>query len=164
MTRLFSISVAVVLGLALSGPLGSSQSSPMAKPVVTHATGAFDVKVVPQAAEDAGGAGIGRMLIDKQFHGDLEATSKGQMLASGTGAAGSSGAYVALEVVTGTLGGRKGAFVLQHSATMDRGVPALSVTVVPGSGTGELVGLTGKMDIVIADGKHSYVFDYTLPE
>jgi Protein of unknown function (DUF3224) len=163
MKRLFSISV-VVLGLALAGPLGYSQSSPTAKPVMKHVTGAFDVKVIPQPAEDAGGAGIGRMLLDKQFHGDLEATSKGQMLASGTGAAGSSGAYVALEVVTGTLGGRKGTFVLQHSATMDRGVPALSVTVVPGSGTGELVGLTGKMEIVIADGKHSYVFDYTLPE
>ena len=166
MKRLFviQISAVVALGLALSGPLGSSQSSPTAKSTMKHATGAFDVKVIPQAAEDAGGAGIGRMLIDKQLHGDLEATSKGQMLASGTGAAGSSGAYVALEVVTGTLGGRKGTFVLQHSATMDRGVPALSVTVVPGSGTGELVGLTGKMDIVIANGKHSYVFDYTLPE
>ncbi len=129
-----------------------------------HVTGGFDVKLVPQTAEPAGGESIGRMLLDKQFHGALEATSKGQMLASGTGAAGSSGAYVALETVTGTLQGKKGTFVLMHSATMTQGVPALSVTVVPGSGTGELAGLAGKMDILIADGKHSYVFDYTLPE
>jgi len=129
-----------------------------------HVTGGFDVKVVPQTADAAGGEGIGRMLIDKQFHGALEASSKGQMLASGTGAAGTSGAYVALEAVTGTLEGKKGTFVLMHSATMTQGIPALSVTVVPGSGTGELVGLAGKMDILIADGKHSYVFDYTLPE
>ena len=86
------------------------------------------------------------------------------MLASGTGAAGTSGAYVALEAVTGSLEGKKGTFVLMHSATMTQGVPALSVTVLPGSGTGELAGLAGKMDILIANGKHSYVFDYTLPE
>ena len=129
-----------------------------------HVTGAFDVKVIPQAAEEAGGAGLSRMLLDKQFHGALEATSRGQMLASGTGAAGTSGGYVALEVVTGTLEGRKGTFVLQHSATMNRGVPTQSITVVPDSGTGELAGLSGKMEIVIASGKHSYVFDYALPE
>jgi rhamnogalacturonan acetylesterase len=129
-----------------------------------HATGGFDVKLVPQTADPAGGEGIGRMLFDKQFHGALEASSKGQMLASGTGAPGSSGAYVALEAVTGSLEGKKGTFVLMHSATMTQGVPALSVTVVPGSGTSELAGLAGKMDILIADGKHSYVFDYTLPE
>jgi hypothetical protein len=129
-----------------------------------HVTGAFDVKVIPQPAEEAGGAEVGRMFLVKQFHGALEAVSKGQMLASGTGAAGTSGGYVALEVVSGTLDGRRGTFVLQHSATMNRGVPTQSITVVPDSGTGELVGLTGKMEIVIASGKHSYVFDYGLPE
>ena len=130
-----------------------------------HATGPFEVKIDPQAPDEkAGGAAIGRMLIDKQFHGDLEATSKGTMLASGTGAKGSSGGYVALEIVTGTLKGRAGTFVLQHSATMNRGVPNLSVTVVPDSGTGQLTGLTGTMNINIADGKHSYDFNYTLPE
>jgi hypothetical protein len=130
-----------------------------------HGMGAFDVKVIPQAADAAaGGAAVGRMLLDKQFHGALEAVSKGQMLASGTGAAGSSGGYVAMEFVTGTLEGRKGTFVLQHTATMNCGVPMLSVTVVPDSGTAELVGLTGTMDIVISGGKHSYVFDYSLPD
>jgi Protein of unknown function (DUF3224) len=144
----------------------TSSSSTKKEPVITlHATGPFEVKIDPQAPDEkAGGAAIGRMLIDKQFHGDLEATSKGAMLAAGTGAKGSSGGYVALEIVTGTLKGRSGTFVLQHSATMNRGVPNLSVTVVPDSGTGQLTGLGGKMNINITDGKHSYDFEYTLPE
>jgi hypothetical protein len=104
------------------------------------------------------------MFIDKQFHGDLEATSKGTMLAAGTGAKNSSGGYVALEIVTGTLKGRTGTFVLQHNATMNRGVPQLSIVVVPDSATGKLTGLTGKMNITIIDGKHSYDLEYTLPE
>jgi len=141
-------------------------STPTKQAVISlHATGPFEVKIDPQPPDEkAGGAAVGRMLIDKQFHGDLEATSKGTMLASGTGAKGSSGGYVALEIVTGTLKGRTGTFVLQHSATMNRGVPNLSVTVVPDSGTGQLTGLAGKMNISIADGKHSYDFEYTLPE
>jgi hypothetical protein len=102
------------------------------------------------------------MSIDKQFHGDLEATSKGQMLTAGTEVQGSAG-YVAIERVSGTLGGRSGTFALQHSGTMTRGEPQLSITVVPDSGTGQLVGLAGTMLITIADGKHSYGFDYTLP-
>lgn len=142
-------------------------SSPSAKkPALSlHATGPFEVKIDPQAPDEkAGGAAIGRMLIDKQFHGDLEATSKGTMLAAGTGAKNSSGGYVALEIVTGSLKGRTGTFVLQHSATMNRGVPQLSVTVVPDSGTGQLAGLAGTMNINIADGKHSYDLVYTLPK
>src|SRR5438105_5764139 len=104
------------------------------------------------------------MSIDKQFHGDLEATSKGEMLSAMTAVKGSAG-YVAMEKVTGTLNGRSGAFTLQHNATMKRGTPQLSIAVVPDSGTGQLEGIAGKMDIKIApDGKHSYVFDYTLPE
>jgi hypothetical protein len=130
-----------------------------------HATGPFDVKIDPQNPDEKGGGpAIARMFLDKHFHGELEATSKGTMLASGTGASGASGGYVALEIVTGTLKGRPGTFVLQHSATMNRGVPHLSVTVVPDSGTGQLTGLAGTMSINIADGKHSYDFDYTLPE
>ena len=130
-----------------------------------HATGTFEVKIDPQPAEEkTGGAAIGRMLLDKQFHGDLEATSKGTLLAAGSGAKGTSGGYVALEIVTGTLKGRTGTFVLQHTGIMDRGTPSLSVTVVPDSGTGQLTGLTGKMNITIADGKHSYDLEYTLPE
>jgi hypothetical protein len=106
---------------------------------------------------------MGRMTIDKQFHGDLEATSKGQMLTAMTETKGSAG-YVAVERVTGRLHGRSGTFALQHSGTMTRGVPQLTITVVPDSGTGQLVGLTGKMMINITDGKHSYDFEYTLPE
>jgi len=133
-----------------------------------HASGPFDVKLVPQAPDGKfEDASMGRMTIDKQFHGDLEATSKGQMLTAMTEVKGSAG-YVAIERVTGTLrtpgGARAGTFFLQHTGTMTRGVPQLSVTVVPDSGTGQLAGLTGKMTINIADGKHSYDFDYTLPQ
>jgi hypothetical protein len=101
------------------------------------------------------------MSIDKQFQGNLEAASYGQMLTAVTGVKGSAG-YVAIEQVTGSLHGRSGAFVLQHSGTMTRGAPQLTVSVVPDSGTGELLGLTGTMTITIADGKHSYDFEYTL--
>jgi hypothetical protein len=102
------------------------------------------------------------MSIEKQIHGDLEATSKGTMLTAGTDVKGSAG-YVAIERITGTLQGRTGTFVLQHTGTMNRGVPQLSITVVPDSGTAQLLGLTGTMNITIADGKHSFAFDYTLP-
>jgi hypothetical protein len=130
----------------------------------THATGAFEVKMDPQPPDEkAGGAALSRMLLDKQFHGDLEATSKGTMLAAGTAVKGSAG-YVAIELVTGTLKGHTGTFVLQHTGIMTRGVPQLTITAIPDSGTGQLVGLTGKMTINIADGKHSYDFEYTLPE
>jgi hypothetical protein len=127
-----------------------------------HANGPFDVKLTPQPAEPDIDGDLGRMALDKTFHGDLEATSKGTMLSAMTGVKGSAG-YVALERVTGTLHGRRGSFVLQHSGTMDRGAPALTISVVPDSGTDELVGLSGTMAIVIAQGKHNYGFDYELP-
>ena len=126
-----------------------------------HASGTFDVKLTPQAAED-GDAGLGRMTIDKQFHGDLEGTSKGFMLSSAATVVKGSGGYVAMEKVTGTLKGRTGSFVLQHSGTMTRGTPLLSVTVVPDTGTGQLEGITGTVTIKIDQGKHSYEFEYTL--
>ena len=130
-----------------------------------QAKGDFDVKLVPQALalEDASdGAKRARMSIDKQFHGDLEATSRGEMLSAMTTTQGSAG-YVAIEKVDGTLHGRKGSFVLQHDATMTRGAPHLNIIVVPDSGSGELAGLVGTMKIIIApDGKHSYEFDYAL--
>ena len=125
------------------------------------AVGSFDVKVIPQPAEAAAGESIGRMLLDKRFHGALDASSKGQMLAMRTAVAGSAG-YVAMELVVGKLDGRTGSFVLQHSGVMNRGASLLTLTVVPDSGTGELVGLSGRMDIVITDGKHDYRFDYSL--
>ena len=129
--------------------------------MTTRASGRFEVRLSPQVDGEAGGACVGRMLIDKSFAGDLEATSKGQMLAVRTAVEGSAG-YVAMELVTGALQGREGTFVLQHAGTLERGAQQLSVTVVPDSGTGELVGLAGRMEIVIAEGAHSYHFDYTL--
>jgi hypothetical protein len=128
-----------------------------------RASGPFEVKLIPQPPAESETSAVGRMLLDKQFHGDLEAVSKGQMLAHSTAEQGSAG-YVAIEQVTGTLQGRTGTFVLQHSGIMNRGTPQLTITVVPDSGTGQLKGLAGKMDIQIEGGKHSYVFEYTLAE
>ena len=130
--------------------------------MTSHATGTFEVTLKPLPPyESADDAMLGRMSIDKQFHGDLEATSKGEMLTAGSVVKGSAG-YVAIERVSGTLRGRSGTFILQHSGTMTRGAPQLAITVVPDSGTGQLVGLAGRMDIKIADGKHSYDFEYAL--
>ena len=174
-SRLAAACLSSLLLAAISTQAQTAQTSAQTTPKSTtppkkavmslHATGPFEVKIDPQPPDEKGGGpAIGRMFLDKHFHGDLEATSEGTMLAAGTGAKNSSGGYVALEIVTGSLKGRTGTFVLQHSATMNRGVPQLSITVVPDSGTGQLTGLAGKMNINIADGKHSYDFEYTLPE
>jgi len=126
-----------------------------------HASGPFDVKVTAQN-DSSSDPLLNRMTLDKQYHGDLEATGMGQMLTAGTEIKGS-GAYVAIEKVTGTLKGRSGSFVLQHSGIMTQNVPQLTIAVVPDSGTGQLKGLSGKMNInIAADGMHSYEFDYTL--
>ena len=126
------------------------------------ATGTFEVKLAPQPSDDKPeDATLGRMSIDKQFHGDIEGASKGQMLTAGTSVKGSAG-YVAIERVSGTLHGRSGEFILQHSGTMTRGKPQLKITVVPDSGTGQLTGLSGRMTIKIEQGKHFYAFEYTL--
>jgi hypothetical protein len=157
----------VVLGFAAVGII-SAQTPPSQKEtsVPAHAAGPFEVKVTPQPDDKVGDPTIGRLSLEKTYHGDLEATSKGEMLTASTEVKGS-GAYVAIERVSGTLrtpkGPRKGSFALQHGGTMTQGVPELHVTVVPDSATGELVGLTGKMVINIADGKHSYDLEYTLP-
>ena len=129
-----------------------------------NASGPFDVKLAPQTLSGvAEHSGLGRMSLDKQFHGTLEATSSGEMLAFSSTTPGSAG-YVAMEVVRGTLDGRAGSFVLQHSSTLVRGEPAQSITVVPDSGTDALTGLAGRVVIAIAPGgAHSYRFDYTLP-
>lgn len=150
--------------LVLCAILGA-QAAPSSEPAMpantTHAaTGTFDVKLDTEPLSAAGGrAGIGRMSIEKRFAGDLDATSAGEMLAFRSQAAGSAG-YVAMETVVGRLQGRQGTFVLQHSSTMDRGAPRQSVTVVPGSGTGELAGLSGSMTIQIEGGRHGYRFEY----
>lgn len=128
-----------------------------------RANGTFEVKLAPQAAAPGiEQAGLGRMTIDKQFQGDLQATSLGEMLSAMGQVQGSAG-YVAIERVTGTLHGKQGSFVLQHHGIMNRGVPQLSVSVVPDSGTEALTGLTGSLQIRIEQGQHFYVFDYELP-
>jgi hypothetical protein len=155
----------LVIGVGLVFALiTSTKAVEKGSAMTVHAQGVFDVKLTPQLPEDKSeGSTLGRMLIEKQFHGDLEAVSLGQMLTGMTAVQGS-GAYVAIERVSGTLNGRRGSFILHHLGIMVRGAPELNVTVVPDSGTGELVGLAGTMNIIISDGKHSYDFAYSLPE
>lgn len=130
---------------------------------MNFASGPFDVKLAPQPTPyDATTTRMGRMSIDKRYHGDLEATGTGEMLTGGTEVQGSA-VYVAVEFVSGSLQGRRGTFLLQHGGTMVRGAPSLRITVVPDSGTGELAGLTGEMDIHVDAGAHSYDFKYSLP-
>jgi hypothetical protein len=157
--------LAACLALCLANAAGAPDAfHPENALTALHATGPFDVKLEPQIpGAPAEAAGIARMTLVKQFHGDLEAAGNGEML-SFRNVAERSGGYVALERVRGTLAGRHGSFMLQHSATMTRGEPALSITVVPDSGTDELAGIAGRMAIDIgADGAHAYRFDYTLP-
>jgi hypothetical protein len=132
------------------------------KAMPSHATGTFEVNLQPlPLADTEAGPLMGRLTINKTFSGGLQATSKGEMLSAGTAVKGSAG-YVAMERVTGTLNGKTGSFVLQHSGTMNRGVPQLTVSVVPDSGTDELAGLTGTLSIQIVDGRHSYAMDYEI--
>jgi len=158
--------VAVIL--LTSGSLAGcslSRSTSVAKPETARtrqASGLFEVTLTPEGLPDASeGTTLGRMSIDKTFHGDLEATSKGAMLSVRTSIEGSAG-YVAIERVSGTLHGRNGGFVLQHSAMMSRGIPRLTMEIVPDSGSGELKGLSGTMTINIVDGKHFYELVYAL--
>ena len=158
--------LAIVLGLTLAGlaisvcaDAGASES--IQKEVTMTARGTFEVKMTPQPQDDGAGGGFDRLFGDKQFHGELDAVSKGQMLAARTAVEGSSG-YVALELVTGKLNGRRGSFVLQHKGTMSKGVYNMNVTVIPDSGTDELIGIAGTMTIIIEGGKHSYNFEYSL--
>jgi hypothetical protein len=153
--------VALILLLSISVfALRAAQKEPMTP---HHATGTFEVKLTPlDPAFKAEDNSIGRYSIDKQFHGALEATSKGEML-SGGGTVKGSGGYVAIERVFGSLDGRSGTFILQHNGTMQAGVYHLNVIVIPDSATAQLSGLQGSMDIIIKDGKHSYDFTYSLP-
>ncbi|HEX4065339.1 MAG TPA: DUF3224 domain-containing protein [Acidobacteriaceae bacterium] len=128
-----------------------------------QATGTFEVKLVPQKADNAQAeaAGLGRMALDKQFDGALAATSQGEMLSILDREKGSGG-YVAMERVTGTLDGRKGSFILQHNATMNRGEAEMNIVVVPDTGTGQLAGISGSMTVKIEGGQHYYYFDYSI--
>lgn len=175
MNNSLHVRVVALLALALAPGMHAATLAWRASSVVSttshsrstrtaHATGTFDVKLVPQGTPDtAQGIALARMSIDKQFHGDLDATSKGEMLSSGTEANGSA-AYVAIERLTGTLHGHSGSFVLMHSGTMTREAQRLTVSVAPGSGTGELAGIAGTMTIRIVEKKHYYDFEYALPE
>jgi hypothetical protein len=157
-----ALTLTLVAGAHGADPATSAKEHPM----TSHfATGPFDVKLAPLALSAvAEPSGLGRMSLDKRFHGALEATSTGEMIAFRSAVAGSAG-YVAMETVRGTLDGRAGSFVLQHSSTLTRGEPAQSIAVVPDSGTGALAGLAGRMIIdIAAGGAHSYRFDYTLPD
>ena len=127
-----------------------------------RATGTFEVKMDRLALHDTeADPALARMSIDKQFRGDLDGSSRGEMLSAGTPVKGSA-AYVAIEHVSGTLHGRRGTFTLQHDGVMTRGTPELVVRVVPDSGTDELAGLRGEMTIDISQGNHSYTLEYTL--
>jgi Protein of unknown function (DUF3224) len=155
----------LVLALPFCAQSQAAQQTPTQEPtMIRHATGTFEVKISPLTLENKSAPEtLGRYSVNKQIHGDLEATSIAEMLAAKTATPGSQ-AYVAIEYVTGTLKGHKGSFVLQHRGVMSHGNFELLVTVVPDSGTGELTGLAGTFKIIITDGKHSYDFEYTLPD
>lgn len=128
----------------------------------THARGTFDVATTPQTVADSGARTLlGRYSLTKQFRGDLDGTSTAEMLTGGNVSTGSAG-YVAMELVTGTIGGRRGTFVLQHSGTLTRGTAQLTIRVVPESGTGQLAGISGSMSITITNGVHYYDFEYAI--
>ena len=152
----------LVMLLLAAGCATAASDHGRAEKTMTTVRGEFEVTLTPQAPDPTRPWSPGRMLIDKKFRGGLEGTSSGEMLAVRTGVEGSAG-YVAMERVTGTLEGRSGSFALQHSGTMTRGTPSLSVTVVPDSGTGELEGISGAMTIDVTGGKHAYTFSYRLP-
>jgi hypothetical protein len=159
--------VSLLLAFSLAAQSESNSSAPNSSQketlVTTRATGPFDVKIAPlDPAFKTEANSLGPISIDKQYHGDLDATGKGEMLTGGT-AIKVSGVCVAVERVAGTLHGRSGTFLLQHSGVMTRGTPHLSITVVANSGTGQLTGLTGTMNVITTDGKHSYDFSYSLP-
>jgi hypothetical protein len=151
--------ISAALAFAMLSPLAPGQQKET--PVSYHAHGTFTVKIEPLAPPPA--EGLARYSSVKEIHGDLEATSKGEMLSGGDPKQGMAG-YVAIEVVTGVLGGKHGSFALQHLATMDQNGAKMTVVVVPGSGTGELKGIAGTFTIHVDKGQHSYDFDYTLPE
>ena len=162
--RIMKIKVRVTLLLLLPIFVFALRAGQKETPTPRHATGTFEVKLTPlDPAFKFDENPITRFSSDKQLHGDLEAASKGEMLAGG-GPAKGSGGYVAIERVSGTLHGRTGTFLLQHNGTMQAGVYHLNVIVIPDSGTAQLTGLQGSMEIIIKDGKHSYDFTYTLPD
>lgn len=159
----YSISMPMLAFLAALAAFGQTKPETISKGQTMNAKGTFDVEVVPQANDGGAGSLITGFVLDKEFHGDLKAVSKGRMLAAGTEIEGS-GAYTAFEQVTGSLDGKTGTFILQHVGSMRKGEYVMNVTVIPDSGTGELAGIVGTMKIIIEDGKHSYEFTYSFEE
>jgi Protein of unknown function (DUF3224) len=152
-----AVVIAVVMSVCLA-PVRAEQK-------MMRASGTFEVKLAPVGNDSTPeGPNLGRMSMDKTFQGDFEGVAKGEMITAVGITVKESAAYSAVERMTGTLHGKKGSFALQHTGVMDRGKPSLNITVVPDSGTGELTGLTGKMDIIIEGKLHSYVFEYELPK
>jgi hypothetical protein len=149
--------------VALAGAAGLAAAGDIPKgPSMTTARGSFEVKVTPvEETPFADGLGMGRFTLEKQIHGDLEGTGRGEMLTGGTPVKGSAG-YVAMERIEGALHGRRGSFLLQHTGKMGHGSQELTITVVPDSGTGELAGLSGRFEILIEGGRHDYRFEYQL--
>jgi hypothetical protein len=155
---------AACLSLLFVASTFAQRSAPAQKEdlVANHASGSFEVKVTP-VEDKSDDPTLGRMMLDKQYHGELEASGKGEMLTAGSPAKGAGG-YVAMEKVNGTLNGRPGSFVLQHIGTMSNNTSQMTIIIVPGSGTGQLEGIAGKLTITISPtGKHSYNLEYTLP-
>jgi hypothetical protein len=159
--KLFPMRFLLPLGLALSTLVLQAQAQQKEISMSHHAHGTFTVKVQPLTPAPA--EGLSRYSINKQIHGDLEATTVGEMFSGGDPKQGTAG-YVAIETVTGTLAGKNGSFALQYFATMDQSGPKMQVIVVPGSGTGKLAGIAGTFTITIENGQHFYEFDYTLPQ
>jgi hypothetical protein len=150
--------VSTAMLLTASGTIQGGQA------MSRHAVGTFDVTVTQAGSDDkAAGIGLGRWLLEKRIHGDLEASGKGEMLTAATDP-GDAKAYVAIGRITGTLDGRAGSFVFMHSATVTSDGQRLTITVMPGSGTGALTGLTGTMTIRVENNVHRYDFDYALPQ
>jgi len=147
------------LALLLIAVAGAATAQPKGPTMTQHARGSFDVKITPQSPTTD--PSLGRMDLDKTYHGDLEAHATGTMLTS-MGAGQGNAAYVAVERVTGTLAGKTGSFALVHKGIMDAGAQSLQITIVPASGTGELTGISGTLAIDIKDGSHFYTLNYSL--
>ena len=157
------LELSLMLAVSLASSAGANAGHLEKSTMSTHAKGTFTVKMTPAGEDKTDASTLVRMTNEKQFQGDLEGTSKGEMLTAGTKVK-DSAAYVLIERVTGSLHGQQGTFVLQHDATMTRGVPRQSILVVPDSGSGDLTGITGSMTIEIKDGKHFYDLEYRLPD
>jgi Protein of unknown function (DUF3224) len=163
-----TVAMAAVIGyaeLSMTTP-SSAQPTSEARVRTSHlAKGTFTVQMKPlsESGFDGGNANLGRMSLDKIFEGDLMGVGKGEMLTAMTQTKGSAG-YVAIERVTGTLHGHKGSFVFQHMGSMNKGAQSLSITVVPDSGSGDLIGLEGIFKIRIESSKHFYELEYSLPQ